>query len=328
MEVLIMNHEQVVQSLPMPQCIETMAEALECLAKGEGYMPVRMMVRPPATSSLMALMPAYRSGHQPVYGLKTICMFPGNAEMGKDIHQGSVQLFSGENGELLAVVNGSAITAIRTAAVSAVATRLLAREDAGDVALIGAGRQGRAHLAAMAAVRRLKRVRVADCVFERTQKFVEEMSPQYDFPIEAVPSVEAAVRNADIVVTITTSGKPVVRREWVSNGAHLNVVGASLPNAREVDGATVAASKLFVDRRESTLKESGDYLLALQEGAIGPDHIRGEIGELLLGKVQGRTSDRDITMFKALGLAIEDVVAAQFLYEQARQKRSGTWVDF
>jgi ornithine cyclodeaminase len=154
------------------------------------------------------------------------------------------------------------------------------------------------------------------------------MSPQYDFPIEAAPNVEAAVRNADIVVTITTSTEPVIRREWISDGAHLNIIGASQPNAREVDGATVAASKLFVDRRESTLKESGDYLLALQEGAIGPDHIRGEIGDLLLGSIRGRTSGRDITMFKALGLAIEDVAAAQFLYEQAKQKRNGTWVDF
>jgi ornithine cyclodeaminase len=239
-----------------------------------------------------------------------------------------VQLLSGENGELLAVVNAAAVTAIRTAAVSGVATRLLAREDAKNLAVIGAGRQGRTHLAAIAAVRSLKRVRVADCVFAQTQKFVAEMSPQYDFPIEAAPNVEAAVRNADIVVTITTSTEPVIRREWISDGAHLNIIGASQPNAREVDGATVAASKLFVDRRESTLKESGDYLLALQEGAIGPDHIRGEIGDLLLGSIRGRTSGRDITMFKALGLAIEDVAAAQFLYEQAKQKRNGTWVDF
>jgi ornithine cyclodeaminase len=312
----------------MSLCIETMAEALECLAKGEAYMPVRMTIRPPATSSLMALMPAYRSGPRTVYGLKTICLFPSNAAIGKDIHQGSVQLLSGENGELLAVVNAAAVTAIRTAAVSGVATRLLAREDAKNLAVIGAGRQGRTHLAAIAAVRSLKRVRVADCVFAQTQKFVAEMSPQYDFPIEAAPNVEAAVRNADIVVTITTSTEPVIRREWISDGAHLNIIGASQPNAREVDGATVAASKLFVDRRESTLKESGDYLLALQEGAIGPDHIRGEIGDLLLGSIRGRTSGRDITMFKALGLAIEDVAAAQFLYEQAKQKRNGTWVDF
>jgi len=275
----------------------------------------------------MALMPAYRSGEWSAYGVKTICLFPHNREVGKDIHQGSVQLFSGDSGELLAVVNGSAITAIRTAAVSAVATRLLARESANDLAIIGAGRQGMAHLTAMAEVRSLKKVRVADIVFERAEQFAAEMSPKYAFPIEAVASAEAAVRNANIIVTITTCTEPVLRREWISDGAHLNLVGASLPHAREVDGATVAASKLYVDRRESTLKESGDYLLAIKEGAIGPDHIQAEIGELLIGKARGRTADRDITMFKALGLAIEDLAAAHYLYCQAKQKQFGSWVE-
>jgi len=328
MQVLVMNNEQVYKSLGMAQCVETMAEALAYLERGAAYMPVRTMIHPPATSSLMALMPAYRSGDHAVYGLKTICLFPGNSANGKDIHQGSVQLFSGENGELLAVVNASAVTAIRTAAVSGVATRLLAREDAGKLAIIGAGVQGKSHLAAMNAVRRLRRVIVADRFQERAQDFAAKMSPCFDFPVEAAPCVEAAVSGADIIVTTTTSEEPVIRREWISPGAHLNVVGASLPHAREVDGATVAASKLFVDRRESTLKEAGDYLLALKEGAIGPDHIRGEIGELLLGTVKGRGSSRDITMFKALGLAIEDVAAVEFLYRKAMQNKSGTWVDF
>jgi ornithine cyclodeaminase len=180
----------------------------------------------------------------------------------------------------------------------------------------------------MAEVRPIKRVRVADIIPQAAQRFVNEVSSKYDFSIEAPADVEAAVRNADIIVTTTTSSEPVLRREWISDGAHLNLVGACFPHAREADAATVAASRLYVDRRESTLNESGDYLSALKEGAIGPDHIQGEIGELLIGKAQGRTSTREITMFKALGLAIEDLAAAQYLYCQAKEKRLGTWVEF
>lgn len=328
MEVLVVDDRQVIQALPMSQCIGVMTDALESLARGEVHLPLRTIVSPPGGDSVMALMPAYRWGECPMVGIKTVCVFPGNAQLGKDIHQGSVQLFSGSDGELLAVVNGSAITSIRTAAVSAVATRLLAREDAGDLAIIGAGRQGRAHLAAMAEVRPIKRVRVADIVADRAQKFAADLAPQYPFPIEAVADAEAAVRNADLIVTTTTSREPVLVRDWISEGAHLNLVGSSFSNTREVDAATMAASKLYVDRRESTLTESGDYLFAVKEGAIGPDHIRGEIGELLLGRCTGRDSERDITMFKALGLAIEDVAAAHYLYEQARRNGCGTWVKF
>lgn len=328
MDVLIMDQAQVYRTLPMSQCIDVMADALESLARGEAHLPLRMIVRPPGTTSVMAVMPAYRSGNCSAYGVKTVCVFPRNAEIGRDIHQGSVQLFSGDSGELLAVINASAITEIRTAAVSGVATRLLAREGADNLAIIGAGHQGRAHLAAMAEVRSLKRVRVADRVFERAQQFAAEMSSKYVFSIEAVATVEAAVHNADIIVTTTTSTEPVLKREWISDGAHLNLVGASFPHAREVDGATMAASKLYVDRRESTLKESGDYLLAVKEGAIDADHIQAEIGELLIGKAKGRTADRDITTFKALGLAIEDLAAAHYVYNQAKQGRIGTWVAF
>jgi len=328
MEVLIMNHEQVVRALPMAECIEVMVGALEALARGQVHLPLRTIVSPPDADSVMALMSAYRSGEQALYGVKTICVFPGNSELGKDIHQGSVQLFSGKDGELLAIMNGSAITSIRTAAVSAVATRLLAREDAGDLAIIGAGQQGRAHLAALAEVRKLRRVRVADIALERAEKFAAEMSPKYPFPVQAVADAEVAARGAEIIVTITTSKEPVLKREWISEGAHLNLVGASIACAREVDGATMAVSKLYVDRRESTLKESGDYLLAIQEGAIGPGHIRAEIGEVLIGKAEGRASAREITMFKGLGLAIEDVEAARYAYDNGRLNHIGTWADF
>ncbi len=328
MELVILNHDEVVSLLPFSKCIDLMADALESLARGQVHLPLRMIVRPPDAKGLMALMPAYRSGERSAYALKAICAFPQNPTVGKDTHQGAVLVFSPEAGELLAVINASAITAIRTAAVSALATRLLARGDARELAIIGAGVQGRAHLAAIAEVRPLRRVRVADAVTERARMLAAQTAAGCAFPVEASDSVESAVRNADIIVTVTNSSEPVLQRSWISDGAHVNAVGASVPQAREIDTATMAASKLYVDRRQSTLNESGDYLVAAKEGAIGPDHIQGEIGELLTGAAVGRTSDRDITLFKALGLAVEDLAAAEYVYRQAKEKRIGTWVDF
>ena len=185
-------------------------------------------------------------------------------------------LFSGVTGELMAIMNASAITAIRTAAVSAVATRILAREDANELAIIGAGVQARSHLEAIAVVRSIKRARIAARSFESAQAFAREMQAKVAFPLEATSSAEAALHAADLIVAATTSREPVIKREWVSAGAHINAIGTFSPAAREVDTATMAAASLFVDRRESALNEAGDYLIAAQEGAIGPDHIRAE----------------------------------------------------
>jgi ornithine cyclodeaminase len=154
------------------------------------------------------------------------------------------------------------------------------------------------------------------------------MQDKFSFPIEAVNSVQEALKGSDLIVTATTSSEPVLKREWISPGAHINAVGASTPNAREIDSDTMAAASLFVDRRESTINESGDYLFALQDGAITADHIRAEIGELLIGEKPGRTSPNEITLFKSLGLAVEDVAAANFLYNKANESGFGTWVDF
>jgi ornithine cyclodeaminase len=180
----------------------------------------------------------------------------------------------------------------------------------------------------MTCVRSIQRVRVASRRFEHAQRFAVELQQQYAFPIEPVETIEAAVRDADLIVTATSSSEPILRREWIKPGAHLNVVGASQPHAREVDTATMAAASLFVDRRESTLNESGDYLQAVREGAIGPEHIHAEIGEVLFGIKPGRTRPDEITLFKSLGLAIEDVAAAAYIYQQAQRNSAGTWVEF
>src|SRR5215216_3551693 len=193
MKILVLDNRQIRELLPMCDCIELMADALAALARGEIFQPLRTIIRPPHARGLLGLMSAYRSGEQGAFGLKAICVFPNNPSQGKDAHQGAVLLFSRETGELLALMNASEITAIRTAAVSAVATRLLAREDAQELAIIGAGVQARTHLAALACVRSIKRVRVAARNMERSQRFVSEMQPSVSFPIEAIQTNEEAV---------------------------------------------------------------------------------------------------------------------------------------
>ena len=328
MKILILSHDEVVELLPMKECIALMREALIKLASGEVHQPLRTIVRPPDAAGVMGLMPSYVGGDEAAYGLKTVCIFPSNPAKGKDAHQGAVLLFSAETGELLALMNASAITAIRTAAVSAVATDLLAREDACDLAIVGAGVQARTHLRAIAEVRSIKRCRVASRSIEHARRFADEMSARVPFAIEVTESVERAVDRADVIATVTNSKEPVLQREWISAGVHLNVVGSSTPHAREIDTATMASSALFVDRRESTLNEAGDYLAAMHEGAIGPEHIRAELGEVLTGQKSGRTARDEITLFKSLGLAVEDLAAANYLYRKAARSNAGSWVEF
>jgi ornithine cyclodeaminase len=305
-----------------------MADALASLARGEVYQPLRTIVRPPDARGLLGLMPAYRGGERGAFGLKAICVFPGNPAVGKDAHQGTVMLFSQQTGEPLALMNASQITAIRTAAVSAVATRLLAREEAQDLGIIGAGVQARTHLIALACVRQIKRARVACRNIDHAVQLVQEMQDQVPFPLEPVAANEAAVRDADIVVTATSATEPVVKREWIADGAHINAIGTHSPQSREIDTATMAAARIFTDRRESILNEAGDYVLAAQEGAVTPESIVAEIGELVVGTKQGRTSPTEITLFKSLGLAVEDVVSAEYLFRKATAENVGTWVDF
>jgi ornithine cyclodeaminase len=327
MKVLALGEADVRRLLPMADCIEAMADVLAALTRGEAQQPLRTILKPEGAPGLMAVMPAWRGGPEAAFGVKVVGVFPGNVARGEDAHQGAVVLFSGETGAPLAFLNASAVTAIRTAAVSAVATRALARKDAGDLALVGSSVQATTHLEALACVRRLRKVRVASRDPEHARAFARRESARYSFPIEAVGSVEDAVKGADLIVTATSSPVPVLRREWVKAGAHLNVIGASLKDRREVDGATVAASSLFVDRRESAQNEAGDYLLALDEGAIREGHIHAELGEVLIGSCPGRTTEEEITLFKSLGLAVEDLAAAGLAYRRARETERGQQID-
>lgn len=318
----VLSHDDVHRLLPMGECIELMQEALSDHARGRMWLPLRMAIRPPGEESLFGLMPAHRSEPGRAYGLKAVCIFPGNPAKGLDAHQGGVLLFDGETGQLRAVLDGSAVTAIRTAAVSAVATRALARSDAKELAILGAGVQARSHLEAMAALGRFERARL----WSRRPDAVEALIAESDvpFPLEAAASAEEATRGADVVVTATSAREPVVERAWLAPGTHVNAVGSSIATTRELDTETMQAAALFADARESMVNESGDYLMAELE----PEHIRAELGEVLVGSGEGRRNDEELTVFKSLGLAIEDLAAAEHVYSRAQAEGAGTSVPF
>jgi ornithine cyclodeaminase len=320
--MLVLNQREVEELLDMEGCIEAMEGALAALARGDVDQPLRFVFSPSEEPSLIGLMPAHRAGGHPLYSLKTVCVFPDNPKRGLDAHQGTVSLFDGETGELRAVMNASAVTAIRTAAVSAVATRLLAREDTRKLAILGAGVQARSHLESMAAVRDFDQVVVYSPTPGHAQALAEEAGA------ETAASAEEAVRGADVVVTATNATEPVLERSWLEPGTHVNSVGGRPPRMVELDPATIADSAFFVDRRESTENEAGDYIRALEEGAIGPDHIRAELGEVLIGANEGRRDAEEITIFRSMGLAVEDLAAAEYVVRRAQELGAGVTVDF
>jgi ornithine cyclodeaminase/alanine dehydrogenase-like protein (mu-crystallin family) len=326
MQVLIVNQAEVARLLPMEACMEAMAEALRSVSRDESVLPLRQVIMLPDRKGAFAAMPAYL-GSPAAIGLKSITVFPGNHGTELDSHQGAVLLFETKRGSLLAVMDASSITAIRTAAVSGVATRLLARADAGDLALLGTGVQALTHLEAMAHARRLRRVRAWSRSPERVRAFAKRAGRSLGLEVEAAGSAQEAVQGADLVCTVTSSREPVLKGEWLAPGAHVNAVGASLATARELDTAAVARAGFFVDRRESALNEAGDFLIPRREGAIDDRHIRGELGELLLGSCRGRQSESEVTVFKSLGLAVEDVAAARLIYDNAIAAGAGTHVE-
>jgi len=328
-KILVLAGHNVRELLPYRECAKVMREALTELARGRLQQPLRTIVRPRDAAGFMALMPAYSpAGHAggAGYGLKAICITPGNPAVGMDAHQGGVLLFAADTGQPLALVNASAVTEIRTAATSAVATGLLARPGAAELAIIGTGVQGRAHAHAVASTRTLTGIRIAGRDLARARKVAAELTGQLALPVVAYDAVPDAVAGAGIVVTATTSPRPVLRREWLSAGAHVNAVGACVPSDREIDTATMAEAAIFADSRESVRNEAGDYLLAEREGAVNP--VRAEIGELLTGTAPGRRDDDEITLFESLGLAAEDLAAASYVYEKARRLGAGTSADF
>lgn len=297
----------------MRVCIGVMEQALADLERGILTQPVRTFWAPPGVNGGTMWMAAHRSGPVPLFATKLLFVLNDNPSRGLDSHQGQVILADGETGQIRALLDASAVTAIRTAAVSALATRLLAREDAHVLAIVGTGVQARKHLESIPLVRQFTRVLVAGRTAEHAREFVGRVTGHRLPEVVSATSVEEAVRAADVVVTVTDSPEPVVLREWLRPGTHLNAVGASRPTASEIDPRIYADAVAFCDRRESLQAEAGDYLQAAARGLIADIDRIGELGELIVRKRQGRTAPGQITLFRSLGLAAEDLAAAEFI---------------
>ena len=322
MSLMVFSERDVRQLLDMESCIEAMTEVLTSLAQGELHQPLRSISRPPGASSLLGLMPAYRGGASPSYGLKEIVVVPENPSRGLDTHMGGVLLHDGHTGELVAVLNASPVTEIRTAAVSAVATRALARPDVARVAILGSGAQARGHVHALRAVLDDPEIRI----WSRNLGSAEQLAGEVGATVS--PSVDAALFGAEVVCTTTAAVEPIVEKRWLARGAHVNAVGSCFPTTRELDSETVAHSSFFTDRRESCLNEAGDYVLAAAEGAVGPEHIRAELGEVLAGMHPGREHEDELTVFESLGIAVEDLASAELVVRRARERGIGAEVPF
>jgi ornithine cyclodeaminase/alanine dehydrogenase-like protein (mu-crystallin family) len=330
MRVLVLSHADVHAALDPAACERAMADVLAARARTEAANPLRSVWAPPGAAGLMGLMPSHATG---VFALKALCLMPGNPARGLDAHQGTVTLFDGTTGMPTAILDASAITEIRTAAVTAAATRALARQDARVLAIIGAGVQARSHLVALAPLRAWQEVRV----YAPTPEHARAVAAAGAGPglaaarVLDAPSAREATEGADVVVTVTNSREPVLEHAWLAaagGGVHVNAVGASMPTVREIPVETVAAAALFCDSRESVRHEAGEFLLAMKQGAIsGEDHIRAELGEVLNGDAPGRTGDDELTLFRSLGIGVEDLAAARLAVGQARRRRLGAEVE-
>jgi ornithine cyclodeaminase len=320
--VIVLSEHDVRELLDMESCIEAMQEVLASLARGELFNPLRSVARPEGADTLLGLMPAYRGSEAPSYALKEIVIVPSNPSRGLDTHMGGVLLHDGDTGELVSITNAAPITEIRTAAVSAVATRALARPEAQRVAILGAGAQARGHVHAMRAVLDDPEIRI----WARRLEAAEDLAGEVGATV--APSVDAALFGADVVCTTTAAREPIVEKRWLARGAHVNAVGACFPNTRELDTETVKDASFFTDRRESCLNEAGDYILAAAEGAVGPEHIKAELGEVLAGMHQGREHEDELTVFKSLGIAVEDLASAELVTQRARERGVGVEVPF
>jgi len=318
---LLLDETDVARCLDMASLIPLMRETLSRFSRGETAQPVRTSMRIKPANGFYGVMPAHVPGPADdpgAFGLKSVCFFPGNDALGLPTHLATVLLLDPRNGNLIGLMDGRLITEMRTAAVSAVSVDLLARRGTSALAILGSGVQARSHLAAVNLVRPLNHVRVWSRRPERALQFVHEMHQSVRCPVSAVATPADAVKGADIVVTATSATDPVLFAPDLAPGMHLAVVGSSSAKMRELDGAAVARCRVWVDSRDAARVEAGDLLIAEKEGHIGAGHVIGELGDVA-NDVSGRQSDDEITMFKSLGMAVEDVATAQLVVERARR---------
>lgn len=326
-EVLIIGERDVHELLPMHYCIDVMQRTFAGVAASGFTQPARIIAWQPDRTGAIAAMPAWL-GDPLALGAKLISVFPQNRQAGMESHQGLVALFETEHGALRAILHAGAITAIRTAAVSGLATRLLANRDAGDLAILGSGTQAHTHLQAMLEARPIRSVRVWSRTAENARAFAQQAAREYQLDVKAVDTARDAVEGAEIVCTVTASTSPILEGRWIADGAHVNAVGSSVPPFRELDTAAIVRSKLFVDSRDSALREPDDIRVPIAEGAIQEADLLADLAELASGKHPGRASESEITIFKSVGLAIEDLAAANAIYERALADGKGTALEF
>jgi ornithine cyclodeaminase len=319
---LLLSEEDVRIVLSMDDLIAAMRPALVQFSTGRVEQPLRTVLEVGLQKAVFGVMPALIT-EPPALGAKLVSVFPSNAGAGLPTHLATILLFDSMTGELMAIMDGRYITEARTAAVSAVATELLARDDAGVLAVIGSGVQARSHVDAIARVRDLRSIRAWSPNPERLETFVRETQPRTGATVTPCASARAAVEGADIVVLATSAREPVIESEWIADGTHVCAVGACRPDQREMDTALVARARVFVDSRAGARAESGDLLVPMREGAFDETHILGELGEVLAGLLRGRRSAAEVTIFKSLGMAVEDVAAAHLAYEKAAERGFG-----
>lgn len=327
MEIRVLRGPDVRKLLPMSECIDLMQRTMIAVSEGRVVLPLRSILVMPGDRGMMGMMPGYLADPE-CFGVKLVSLIPRNKPPQYSSHLGLVLLFEAEHGQPVGLLDAAEITAIRTAAASGLATRLLARADAGDLALLGAGEQARSHLEAMMCARKLRRIRVWARDPAKAKAFADSEGSLHRVPIEVAATVRDAVAGADIVCTTTKARDPILLGDWLSPGVHLNVVGSSIAAAAEIDTPAVVKSRFFVDCRNSTVNEGGEYLRALRSGAITPDHILAEIGEVANGSKEGRCSPLDMTLYKSLGIAPQDLASAHYILEKARAAGIGQVIDF
>ena len=322
--VIVVSQADVERLLDLDELLEALAEAHADLSAGRVSMPLRIAAEVPGKNAILAAMPAYLPSADALTA-KLVSLFPQNDPDEHPTHQALVLAFDPENGEPLALLDGTSITAIRTGAAAALSARLVARPSARTLALLGAGVQAKSHARAFARVRDLAEIRVASRNADRAKDMAHALEDELGIATRAVGSYEEAVRGADLVAATTHSPEPVVRREWLSPGVHVTSVGVK-PDGREVDAETVRDALVVVESRSAALAPfpagSNDLLWPLRDGLIEESHIHAELGELVLGTKSGRVDDEQITLYKSVGVAIQDAAAAALLLRSVHGARS------
>jgi alanine dehydrogenase len=308
-----LDRERVAGLLSMEAAISVMEQTFRSLAAGECLQPLRSLMWLPDGNGILGMMPGYARGPD-ILGIKVITIFHANGALGLPSHQGVVMLFDAKTGAPLLMLDASAITAIRTAAASALATRLLARPDAAHLAILGTGEQAERHIEAITLIRRIDHI----TVWGRNSTHAQTLARKFEKAcrVSIANTVQEAVNDADIICTVTASREPILLGEWIPEGAHINAVGACTPATRELDTAAVLRSRLFTDRYESLFHEAGEFLIPKKEGLLTETDTQGELGEVLTGTKQGRRDAAEITLFKSLGIAAEDLFSARYIFEK------------